>query len=572
MVLKVLRSKFCFLIPLTSCLCLLMRSHAVWSLPKADAHLEKVGEARPVPWKATSQWVWTKSSDGAIVFRLKSVITVPSSVNQAKPLMSTVQTELQGGTLTVFSGAQKGRFELSENGRPVEYRLNVKNPIPALILENCSESGLKFKTTALPFFVAVKCVLTKGKVELNLTIPEEAVIDQSTLFETTGKGEPWRVYELSRASLGGEVATVTIRFNNKPYLVQLVWDEKNDRYSTPVPVSGACAKYAKFDDTPLKEAILLFKSGHYLEAHSKIDKSYDLHCKEVPPVVSLFDCEALAKLERWDQAAIVADQKIQEKASWYKTYISNPKKRNEMENVAQLEPADLNLVWCGADARSRLFSSGYEKLSEAGRASTKEEVMGLADLLTSVSYNPDRVERLISRVTNKEEQEKKLKWRVRYQLIAGYLSWEERPHFYTNARPYDGKAVALSSCLGAAAAYQNGFYSLEGGACLGVGNANVQLDGDRFDNAAAVQAISIFTKAIKKVSDAGSGYGLQLGVFNHGITSHTSDGSAATFGQLGVDVMVIGRLSFRHLFFDLKGGSLFGQPSAIWNIETGYSF
>lgn len=164
---------------------------------------------------------------------------------------------------------------------------------------------------------------------------------------------------------------------------------------------------------------------------------------------------------------------------------------------------------------------------------------------------------------------KKLKWWHQFELILNYTSWEERSKFYSPKSDLQGKSVVLAPCLGGEYAIKNALYSTAFGGCYMYGTAHSQIEGPSFDNGAKIQGYSIFAKAVRRLSESGSGAGMQIGFLGHSITATLNDGTTAQADHLEVSVLAIGRLQFPLCFLDFKGGSLIGEPSALWSIELG---
>jgi hypothetical protein len=160
-------------------------------------------------------------------------------------------------------------------------------------------------------------------------------------------------------------------------------------------------------------------------------------------------------------------------------------------------------------------------------------------------------------------------WRRSFQILASYQSWEEHSQFYSNSTAFAGRSIILTPCLGGGLSYQNTSYDLTVGGCYGLGKAHSEINAANVDTSAAVNMFSLFAKGLKKLTNSGSGLGLQGGLLNRSITATMLDGSSVTADHLDVELMMLGRLAWQKFFFDFKGGTLIGQPSALWIIEFG---
>lgn len=185
-----------------------------------------------VKWPMKAEWKWKKNAAGAVTLFLHAVIRVPADVSEVKAQSTTLRMQLvksdpqgtRGQKLDIQSGALHGKFEMIRAGVSTTYQLDIVKPSPALRQAKCSEIGLNIvaQPKELPFFIGARCVSTgdekHASYQLHLTIPEEANVDESTLFEQEGKGEAWRIYQLGDVdTFSAGVAKIVVRFEDKPY-------------------------------------------------------------------------------------------------------------------------------------------------------------------------------------------------------------------------------------------------------------------------------------------------------------------------------------------------------------------
>ena len=105
-------------------------------------------------------------------------------------------------------------------------RLSLKDS--PIVEEGCKSAGLRMRAvreTKRTWYLGVRCVKKAERVILQISIPQEIEWDTTSIFETNGKGERWKTYELSAANLVGEKNTVgefTFRSGTETFTYALV--------------------------------------------------------------------------------------------------------------------------------------------------------------------------------------------------------------------------------------------------------------------------------------------------------------------------------------------------------------
>lgn len=171
-------------------------------------------------WPVKQRWGWVKTPEGGRVFRSLILIDTPYDLANAAPQASDPSTtfKIKGQRLLVQTNAMVQRIQFGVSGPEIE----LKNwpPRPSFIDENCAELNLTLTPVGAkaPFLLATSCNQTESKTSVHLTFPSDVELLESTLFETLGKGENWRVYDIKKISMADkEIGRFQFRFKKKTY-------------------------------------------------------------------------------------------------------------------------------------------------------------------------------------------------------------------------------------------------------------------------------------------------------------------------------------------------------------------
>jgi hypothetical protein len=133
------------------------------------------------------------------------------------------------GKMMIGVGALNSRITVAfADGRTKTWDARLTLSDPPVVEQGCKRAGLKVravKETKQPWFLGVRCVKKADRVILQMSVPFEIEWDTTTIFEVNGKGERWKVYELSAANLVGEKNTVgefTFRGGGETFTYALV--------------------------------------------------------------------------------------------------------------------------------------------------------------------------------------------------------------------------------------------------------------------------------------------------------------------------------------------------------------
>lgn len=165
-------------------------------------------------------WKWVTNLEGVRVLQWSALVETPWDFNAGKPTSETPSVELKSkdSKLLINTSALKSVVKLAD-GREVQF--NWKTSKPVLIDENCAKIAalaLKPKGPEAPFFIGTSCTIKNEEVTFSMSFPVEADLSNSTIFEKTGKGENYRLYDLKKISAAKvKIADFEFTFNGKKY-------------------------------------------------------------------------------------------------------------------------------------------------------------------------------------------------------------------------------------------------------------------------------------------------------------------------------------------------------------------
>ncbi len=107
------------------------------------------------------------------------------------------------------------------DGSMMDYRLELKFQKVELIKRNCNTKSFAINVPEIKenFYIAASCKDTKASIQASITIPQELNWGPSTVFETAGKGERWKLFnfnQLNLSSKSGEIGRITVMKEGVP--------------------------------------------------------------------------------------------------------------------------------------------------------------------------------------------------------------------------------------------------------------------------------------------------------------------------------------------------------------------
>lgn len=109
-----------------------------------------------------------------------------------------------------------------EDGETSKFLISLTFSQVPFIQENCVTKKFAIiapKKIKDNFYVAASCTIKEGGVESSLSIPQELTWGVSTLFESAGKGERWKLFQFNQLTLSSkkeEIGRLTILKNDQP--------------------------------------------------------------------------------------------------------------------------------------------------------------------------------------------------------------------------------------------------------------------------------------------------------------------------------------------------------------------
>ena len=176
-----------------------------------------------------AKWSWETVSEGVQAYKIRALFELPESfkgtqVTSDNPSVKIVMKNqklllVTNQTITnlVFarSASQKMSFEF-KIVKPTDFKL---------VTSGCKELKLHglFDRESLPFFVGLKCVMDARGLQLQLSYTAEMNIEFSSTYDTQGKGESWKVYDLGNIeAASGELANVRLRNRETTYSLKVL--------------------------------------------------------------------------------------------------------------------------------------------------------------------------------------------------------------------------------------------------------------------------------------------------------------------------------------------------------------
>lgn len=109
------------------------------------------------------------------------------------------------GKFLLAVGGFTNTIQIREEGKtePLNYSVRIKLSESVFSDDGCKvlDLNLRLSNPKAPLFYGSYCRRKGDKVSLTVSVPEEFEFDSATLFETAGKGERWKTYDLSATSL-----------------------------------------------------------------------------------------------------------------------------------------------------------------------------------------------------------------------------------------------------------------------------------------------------------------------------------------------------------------------------------
>jgi hypothetical protein len=221
---------------------------ASWS-PKFEVYETNKLYRKVYQAKVESQWDWTANTGGRK--RLAWVVKVTSpafkkykaAVAKSSSTIATLKDDVL--ELKYFQMTESVQLLGPESpALKLELRSLLDSTGPA-ISKDCSTERIFFNSVssdnAKQIPVGMSCVSEGDEVFFTVSFPADVELENSTIYELEGKGEPWRTYKLmKRSSEKASLGTLVFSFKKKKYSFQIDYlppetptkkDEKNNRHA-----------------------------------------------------------------------------------------------------------------------------------------------------------------------------------------------------------------------------------------------------------------------------------------------------------------------------------------------------
>lgn len=177
------------------------------------------GHGEEVKIKQKSKYRWTTNADGARFLKWDILAETPFNftANPAKTSTERAVIKTKGNKIKLTVETMSTLLEF-QNGRQVQFYIVPE--LPFLVDDNCKKADVTLKAdgSPAPFYLGISCVIVNDQVTFHLSFPTEVELSRSSIQETTGKGENFRVYDLKKiTSAKGTLAQFEFTYKKKNY-------------------------------------------------------------------------------------------------------------------------------------------------------------------------------------------------------------------------------------------------------------------------------------------------------------------------------------------------------------------
>ncbi len=192
-----------------------------------------------------AKWSWEKVGDGVQALKVKASFNLPEVLKSATvtPTNSQTKVSIKDQKLNILTSELEStlNFKTQQNQ---SMQLSFKFTASGLIFfdQGCQEMSLQSKVEpkSLAFYIGLKCNIKPSGVQLSLSLPSEAEVENSSLHDLQGKGESWKLYEFGNLDAAkGEVANFKIRYLKQVYNLSIVSVKQDE-----IKKKGKEAKFA----------------------------------------------------------------------------------------------------------------------------------------------------------------------------------------------------------------------------------------------------------------------------------------------------------------------------------------
>ncbi len=166
-------------------------------------------------WK----WVLLEEKVRSLILEVTFQASELSGFDRVVTKSKRLRPKLKGNELRVFMDGFTEKVLLAGNGGKLLLDFKaILDEQKQIQSDNCSSLTVRPSVKRFPFYVGVSCTETNDITSLTLTFPHEVSLDNSSVFETKGKGEPWRQFELGNIKqAAGQIAKFTFMYAGRNY-------------------------------------------------------------------------------------------------------------------------------------------------------------------------------------------------------------------------------------------------------------------------------------------------------------------------------------------------------------------
>lgn len=199
------------------------------SQPQFEAFRLSEKKRKPVvAFSGKGMWYWENVGDGAQALKAKIVFNLPESLRSAQisSLTNSASVNVKDNKLILLTGdvITLIQFKRSENDI-ILIELKILGDHWGIWDKGCEEANLniQIEPAVLPYFIGARCVSKTKNPQLQLSFPSTLEVERSSLFDSQGKGESWRVYELGNIDAAeGEVASLTLKYKGQNFELKVL--------------------------------------------------------------------------------------------------------------------------------------------------------------------------------------------------------------------------------------------------------------------------------------------------------------------------------------------------------------
>ena len=204
-----------FAVPLLASLLCPTQTHAANPIA-----VQILRQGQPVNWKIKQKNGFFEVAPKAKAFFVQILVQLPPDIKVQEvngPDILFKPAWIRGDKLMLAVGRLHTDLLVKMgDGREENWRIDLSMPETVTQLKGCKELGLKITTQnpKIPVFFAAECSVRDQRIVFNPSVPSELEWDVTSIFETDGKGERWKIFEMSRNTMvAGNDVLAQLEFN-----------------------------------------------------------------------------------------------------------------------------------------------------------------------------------------------------------------------------------------------------------------------------------------------------------------------------------------------------------------------